>query len=292
MIYNLANVLYIKSNIEFPQFLCLKETKNHNPDIQVEVKSELETPKNSIDVGYYKGNKGWVMLDRKIGRFKFRLLLEDLEGQTKIKIEKKFAMLFKLQIGRLSNLYTVLDAVVGLKLLMKGYCLLHASCLDINGKGHLFIGFSDSGKTYTVMKHLKKGKYVSDDVVIVNSSGKILGIQSPICKTRIPILPMYFRSLVTSNPLLRGKVADFTYARKLFFLDNSTIRKIDKEEALRRMLCVNHENFYYYSEPLIHAYEYFNPDFSLHTLMRIEEAILRRFVEKCECWRGKADECV
>jgi hypothetical protein len=64
----------------------------------------------------------------------------------------------------------------------------------------------------------------------------------------------------------------------------SGTEKIDPEEALRRVLIINRNEFSYYKNPLLFAYSYFNPTFSINHLGNIEEKILHTIINKADCF--------
>jgi len=66
---------------------------------------------------------------------------------------------------------TVLGTPMGILLLQRGFLVLHASAVEINGRIVCFLGASGSGKSTTVCSLLQSGhKLVTDDVVAINTA--------------------------------------------------------------------------------------------------------------------------
>jgi hypothetical protein len=111
------------------------------------------------------------------------------------------------------------------------------------------------------------------------------GLRSWICN--IPLLEYYINP---SKKSISEGIKNFTVdesakIKRIFILDRgkeSTIEKIDAEEALRRILIINRNEFSYHKNPLLFAYSYFQPCLNIDKLMKTEERILREIVEKTE----------
>jgi dolichol-phosphate mannosyltransferase len=71
-------------------------------------------------------------------------------------------------------LYTnVVEALLRFVFVDRGYMLLHAACMDVDGRGVVLSARTDTGKTGTVLKLLRtsQGRFLSDDMTIIDSSG-------------------------------------------------------------------------------------------------------------------------
>lgn len=66
---------------------------------------------------------------------------------------------------------TLMGTPMGILLLQRGFLVLHASAVEINGKTVCFLGASGSGKSTTVLSLIQMGhRLVTDDVVAVDTS--------------------------------------------------------------------------------------------------------------------------
>jgi dolichol-phosphate mannosyltransferase len=80
-------------------------------------------------------------------------------------------------------LYTnVIEALLRFVLVSRGYMLLHSACLDIGGRGVMLSALTDTGKTGTVLRLLREGggRFLSDDMTILDSSGVALSYPKPL----------------------------------------------------------------------------------------------------------------
>lgn len=80
-------------------------------------------------------------------------------------------------------LYTnVIEALLRFVFVERGYMLLHAACMDVDGRGLMLSARTDTGKTGTVLKLLRtsEGKFLSDDMTIVDSAGNARCFPKPL----------------------------------------------------------------------------------------------------------------
>jgi dolichol-phosphate mannosyltransferase len=80
-------------------------------------------------------------------------------------------------------LYTnVVEALLRFVFVERGYMLLHAACLEVDGRGLMMSARTDTGKTGTVLKLLRtcEGRFLSDDMTIVDSSGVARSFPKPL----------------------------------------------------------------------------------------------------------------
>ena len=76
----------------------------------------------------------------------------------------------------------LVTSILEIKLLQKGYTLLHTAGLEIGDKGIVFAGWPETGKTSLVFK-LAKGKNVKllgDEYLILSKDGTIFAYPSPM----------------------------------------------------------------------------------------------------------------
>jgi dolichol-phosphate mannosyltransferase len=80
-------------------------------------------------------------------------------------------------------LYTnVVEALLRFVFVDRGYMLLHAACMDVDGRGVMLSARTDTGKTGTVLKLLRtsEGRFLSDDMTIVDSAGNAKCFPKPL----------------------------------------------------------------------------------------------------------------
>jgi dolichol-phosphate mannosyltransferase len=80
-------------------------------------------------------------------------------------------------------LYTnVVEALLRFVFVDRGYMLLHAACMDVDGRGVVLSARTDTGKTGTVLKLLRtsRGRFLSDDMTIIDSAGVARSFPKPL----------------------------------------------------------------------------------------------------------------
>jgi len=80
-------------------------------------------------------------------------------------------------------LYTnVVEALLRFVFVDRGYMLLHAACMDVDGSGVVLSARTDTGKTGTVLKLLRtsEGRFLSDDMTIIDSAGVARSFPKPL----------------------------------------------------------------------------------------------------------------
>lgn len=207
---------------------------------------------------------------------------------------------------KVDNLYPPgvhLGDVLSVNLLERGFVPLHCGAVASEKEAFLFTAPPDTGKSITTLLALRRGfHYLSEDISIVDEQSVYSnpntstflhygeednhkGLRSWIYN--IPLLEYYINP---SKKSISEGIKNFTVdesakIKRIFILDRgkeSTIEKIDAEEALRRILIINRNEFSYHKNPLLFAYSYFQPRLNIDKLMKAEERILRGIVEKTE----------
>jgi dolichol-phosphate mannosyltransferase len=80
-------------------------------------------------------------------------------------------------------LYTnVVEALLRFVFVERGYMLLHAACMEIDGRGVMLSARTDTGKTGTVLKLLRTsgGRFLADDMTIIDSRGTARSFPKPL----------------------------------------------------------------------------------------------------------------
>ena len=160
--FNLHNLVTIKTNINLNIPSYFKVDKVQNPDIEF-IQEEFHTNSNNKirtrNFYYWIDNKK-LYIDYNIPFINARAVINDLNSKTKIQITKNFL--------KYSRIGIPIRAIIQLKLIQKGYSLIHAGCLNCDGESVLIVAPRDSGKTSTILSLLKNHEFdfVSDAAVI------------------------------------------------------------------------------------------------------------------------------
>ena len=109
---------------------------------------------------------------------------------------------------------------------------------------------------------------------------------------KIPLLIYYVRPKISVSKIMENfQVDEKARIKNIFILDRGekSIEKIDAEDATRRILIINRNEFSYHKNPLLFAYSYFNPTLNINKLMDMEEKLIRAVVDKSNCFLLKTD---
>lgn len=88
--------------------------------------------------------------------------------------------------------YNVVEPLVRMSLAMQGHLLLHAACIEKEGRRFILVALPDTGKTTSAIELARRGYYiVSDDMVVVDSNGFSLGYHKQM--TLSPRTARYFK---------------------------------------------------------------------------------------------------
>ena len=160
--YNLHNLVTLKTNINLNIPSYFKVDKIQNPDIefiQEEFHANTNNKIRTRNFYYWTENKR-LYIDYNIPFINARAVINDLNDKTKIQVTKDFLKYSRISIP--------IRAIIQLKLIQKGYSLIHAGCLNYDGESILVVAPRDSGKTSTILSLLKNHEFdfVSDAAVI------------------------------------------------------------------------------------------------------------------------------
>ena len=286
--YDIHGILRVKANVEIPDVFP--------PFFKVNEKLE---PDLIVQMGDFIPGQGGLYEEYAFLFLRSKLWMKDLFGNAKV--------LFKTMRGVVtSRIIFLLRGILQLKLLQKGYCLIHGAFLSMGETGFLLVAPPETGKTFTTLLLLKHGfSFLSDDMTITDGEKgycyptpltihpyhiKKLGIRMGIKKNlqmRIKYLkiPFLSREFKLSPGYLGINIVEKAIISKVYFLEegNEGISKLTREESLRRLLSAGrmHINLFENQQLLSYAYRTSSP---LMDLLDIERNIYRKIVENAECY--------
>jgi len=314
--YSIHDILKIKTkiDIQIPKYFLIKEDEvkeNFNPDIEITQENlsysrPEERKKRSGAFFYWTENKA-LFIDYEIPLLNAKLVIDDLEGKTKIKFTKAF-----IKHGNISQLF---ETLLSIKLIQKGYAIVHTGCLNHHGDAFLFTALRDTGKTSTVLSLLdgKELRFMSDDLTIMSKnsevysyptkvnispytlSGNVISpsndlmsrIKKRLANSRFEILfgDILKIAMGDRKEVPRDLIEDKGLIKKIFVIGGGEngIRKIDGEEVARKILINTLElynpfrvyslNFYY------HIF-----DFNIFDIFDEQKKIVKEAVKDAECF--------
>jgi len=165
------------SKVEIPE--TFETDKPLNPDVRILEKRFSVNLSEFKPLGLRLFVKEDVIIHRCLSYGDLKLLLKDpggLKGPTDIIFTPQYRIAKHLFKGE--SIWKFIKTVLMVRFLMKhGLTFIHASGVSVNGEAYLFAGWSDVGKTATVIGLLEyKGDilaYISSDIASANFKGDI-----------------------------------------------------------------------------------------------------------------------
>ena len=198
--YNLHNIVKIRllnptlsDEKSFDGFLGdYKKSFVGEPDITIKYNAKLFF-ENLTYIGLnYAGynNEGFYILSNGRHNIKVKIPFEKIGKNCIIECESGIKGI------------PLLNQVISLTFMSKGYVPVHASAFLFEGSGVLVMGWSKGGKTESLLSFALKGaKYVGDEIVFISGDGsKMFGIPVSVC-----IWEWQFEQIKSLLPKIRGQ---------------------------------------------------------------------------------------
>lgn len=126
-----------------------------------------------------------------LGRFGFEI---SIMHKTGVEVAVSSMLQYSLHV-----LYTnVIEPILRWALVRKGYALVHAACIAIDGQAVLVTARTDTGKTSTILRAVDNYAcaFLSDDMTIVSRDGRVMSYPKPLT------ISNHTLSAVNANALL------------------------------------------------------------------------------------------
>ena len=215
----------------------------------------------------------------------------------------------------------IIEPLIAFKLAQKGFLLIHASGVALNGKGFVFPACKGVGKTSTMLNLIDNGGiYLSNEPIIISNKGKVYSFPSHIhfyhynlkgaskfsgslkikdkieleLKHLIYILSLKYGSfpLNINAEKVFEKIGDEYPLQSLILLTKTNrngitiLENIDKKELVERLILVNMFEMQYFSDILM-AYSYVFPKNITKSFWEIFEDNLLSALSKIPCHEVK-----
>jgi dolichol-phosphate mannosyltransferase len=175
--YDIHGIVTIGSDVVLPELGYFEQAKGARDGV---------TPDVSVRIGAVPGLRKRARLVQSLDRASVRW--EEHLGRLSANFAIHFGDQIQVSTSRALArsphvLYTnVVEALLRFVFVDRGYMLLHSACMDIDGKGLMLSARTDTGKTGTVLKllRLSEGKFLSDDMTIIDRSGVARSFPKPL----------------------------------------------------------------------------------------------------------------
>mgnify|MGYP000377271890 CR=1 FL=1 len=317
--YSIHDILKIKTNVDLqiPNYFKVNDNikKVDIEFVQKDISYTVpEERKKRSGAFFYWIDKKALNIEYEIPIINARMIIDDLEGETKVTFTKAF-----LKYGDVLGLFEVIFA---LKIIQKGYSIIHAGCLKYRNDGVLLVALRDTGKTSTVLSLLDgvDFRFMSDDQVIVNEEGKALcyprkvnispyTLTSDILKPSDDIVSRIKRRLARSRfevifgDMLKIKMGNMREVprdliekeakiKKVFVLsggyEKEGVKELDRDDVAKRILVNTFEIYNLLSVYSLNFY-YQLFDFDIFDLIDKQKRIVRGALKNAECYEVRAN---
>ena len=176
--YNIHNILKLASMYELPELEYFRvPALTSDPDIRIRLERRHKkdrrhmgrtepTPRRSGDNIHYAES---------LGRYGFEI---EISNKDQINIAVSPILRFSRHV-----LYTnVVEPMLRWSFVRKGYALVHAACVAVNGQAVLVTAQTDTGKTSTILRTVDNYacSFLSDDMTIVSRDGRVMSFPKPL----------------------------------------------------------------------------------------------------------------
>jgi len=211
LFFNLHNIFHfslkgeIRSGLEafFNQELSDFREKESPVDLEIELVNKIPDPSIVFYPNAGRDNDYFYIRDQysnKIG----------IISSSRIIAESRVNANFLLEV--------IIEPLMLLNILEKGYSFLHASAVAMNNKAIIFSAFPKAGKTNIAVSLLKAGySFLANDLVLVSQEGIAYSYQRPIAlyPYNLTALPEINDVLTKGNPIMKAKVGLLSQIAKL-----------------------------------------------------------------------------
>lgn len=244
---------------------------------------------------YFKVGNQSIYYEKKYGGFNCKILIKNLkEDNITVYVNNAYLRWIRFKIDNLYPVGIHVTDLLLLKIISKGDLIVHGASLynPNNDKSFLIVAPPDTGKTYSTYKLLKKKyKFLGEDLSYYSSKEGVLKCM-PYTSTwrhhfndkifdysKIPFLGLFFspEKQIVTDIFGKDSIKDKSRLSKIYILeksDKNCIEKVDfNDQILKKALVIQRNEFSYFKNPLIRAFEYFN-DIDVDKIMQKEKESL------------------
>ena len=186
--YNIHNILRVASMFKLPELEYFRiPALADQPDIRV--RSERRRPdrrrmnatsaqgavKDKSRLGGERRYEKQIHYAESLGRFGFEISIAQKDC---VEVAVSPILRFSPHV-----LYTnVVEPILRWSFVRKGYALVHAACVAVNGRAVMITAQTDTGKTSTILRTVDNYacSFLSDDMTIVSKDGRVMSYPKPL----------------------------------------------------------------------------------------------------------------
>jgi len=299
--YNIHDILGIKTNFKWGKLpASFKVDTLENTELNLK-EGKFDVDFNSLKplgLRMFKGDNFLIHKPHLYGDLKFKV--ENLNGGiTNVYFTTGYKRLYDFYGGTVGPhiLSQTLTSIILIKLIQKGYAIVHSACISKDNRGVLISAWGDTGKTLTssTLAQRDSFQFLSDDLTIIDVEGIAYSFPSPLEKRiwqpfeKIPFLKRINITKRTEVP--RTGMANKTKIRNLFFLekeDGDVVTEIDDDEAFKRLLLSTASTLNLNANEAVLAYSYLDKNMKLRNYTRWHEEIVKGMLKGVKSFEVKS----
>lgn len=185
--YNIHNILRVASMFRLPELEYFRvPALFEEPDIRLRLECRRKDRRRNKDglqvreehrqpAAAPRRSGAKIHYGETFGRFGFEVSITHKEG---VEVAVSSILQHSLHV-----LYTnVIEPILRWAMVRKGYALIHAACIAVDGQAVLVTARTDTGKTSTILRAVDNYNcsFLSDDMTIVSRDGRVMSYPKPL----------------------------------------------------------------------------------------------------------------
>lgn len=229
---------------------------------------------------FYKVGKKSIYLERNYGGIKCNMLIKGMDtNNLQIYFNNSYYRLIRFKVDNLYPPGLHANDIIMTKMISAGDLVLHAASFIglVDSKAFSVIAPPDTGKTFTAYKLLEKGyKFLGEDLSYYSHHDGSLKcmpytstwghhfVKNRISINNIPFLQLFKNQQKETVDDIFGaeSIGESGKLSRIYLLEKSSQDKLIKvepsTEVIKKIISIQRNEFSYFKNPLIRAYEYFN----------------------------------
>jgi hypothetical protein len=229
---------------------------------------------------FYSVNQDEVYYERNYGGIKCAMLVKGMRSnEIQVYANPSYMRLVKFKIDNMYPVGVHLTDLLLLRILQNDDLVVHGASLQNTktGKGFLLVAPPDTGKTYTTFHLLKQGyKFLGEDLSYYRSSTDELLCMpytstwghrfsfSKLDPSKIPFVGLFSESNKKGVEEIFGKdaIAEKAELDTIYLIQKGERDRVTEisagDDMHRRIMAIQRNEFSYFKNSLIRAYEYYN----------------------------------
>ena len=176
--YNIHNILKVASMYELPELEYFRAPAlTSDPDIRIRLERRRKKDRRRADRSGTSPRRATdnIHYAESLGRYGFEI---SISNKDCVDVAVSPILKFSLHV-----LYTnVIEPLLRWSFVRKGYALVHAACVAVDGRAVLVTAQTDTGKTSTILRTVDNYacSFLSDDMTIVSRDGRVMSYPKPL----------------------------------------------------------------------------------------------------------------